>query len=385
MRTIELRVGLDDAYGRAAARGIIRYAKAKKDWKLYASGPPFPDSRELQWNGAGEADGVIARVESAEDARRLSALGIPVVDIAGAFPGAAAPPARFYEANNDDFLTGRRAGEYLRTLGFRSFAFCGVDQVAWSRIRRSGFAEACGVDHRKLPVFERSLDWWKDLDRDRGTLASWLATLAFPTALFACNDVAGLKASRTCAAVGIAVPEDVAVLGADDEDLLCELADPSLSSVRLDCEGIGYAAARLLDEALWPSSAVDYRPRTVPPRDIVERESTRTVAGGDPLVSRALSWIRANAARGVKVADLVAELPASRRSVELRFKAALGITLHQAILDTRLDRAKRLLETTNLTLDAIAEASGFGALQRFHAAFKEREGLPPGAWRKTAH
>lgn len=377
MRNIELRVGLDDAYGRAAARGVIRYAKAKKDWKLYGTGRPFPDPRELG------ADGVIARVESAADARALSALGIPVVDIAGAFPGAAFPHARFYEANNDDFLTGRRAGEYLRSLGFRTFAFCGVAAVAWSRVRRAGFAEASGLDQRDLPVFERSLEWWKDLDGEREVLAAWLASLPSPAALFACNDVAGLKASRTCAAAGIEVPADVAVLGADDEDLLCELADPSLSSVRLDCEGIGYAAAKLLDESLSSAEGVEYRPRLVPPREIVERESTRTVAGDDPLVSRALSWIRSNAARGVNVADAVAALPASRRSLEQRFRAALGVTLHDAIVDARLDRAKRLLTTTDLTLDAVAESSGFGALQRFHIAFKEREGLTPGAWRKT--
>jgi LacI family transcriptional regulator len=374
MPRIQLLVGLDDAYGRAVARGVIRWAKSQGDWKLYGYGrllaDPYGESPALV------PDGLIARIESAEDARAFASSPTPFVDVAGAFPGAG-----FLEANNDDFLAGRRAGEHLRGLGFRSFAFCAVERVEWSRLRMRGFAEAAGIHVSSLPCFERPLLWWRDRRLDEAELAAWLRSLPAPTALFAANDAAGLKASETCRRAAIAVPDELAVLGVDDEDLLCELAEPSLSSVRLDCEGIGMAAAALLDERLRTLS-VSSRTVLVAPREVVERDSTRLVVGDDRLVTLALSWIRANAHRGWGVDELIAALPACRRTVESRFKAGTGTTLSRALSDARLDRAKRLLVSTDLPLDSVAEGSGFGSLQRFHIAFREREGMSPGRWRK---
>ena len=378
MKRIELLVGLDDDFGRAVARGVIRYAKTRRDWKLYGYGRMFHDVRELETQANPGADGIIARVETSRDARTLAALGIPVVDVAGAYPGLG-----FHEANNDDFLTGRRAGEYLRALGFRRFAFCGVEGTVWSRLRREGFLEACGSSRPDIPVFERSLVWWKDREDGMAELSGWLRTIPVPSALFACNDIVGLKSAETCALTGIRVPSDLAVLGVDDEDLLCELADPSLSSVRLDCEAIGSAAATLLDQTLRGEATERGRTHAVAPVRIVERESTRIWIADDPLVAQAITRIQADGNGKSNATQICAKLPACRRSVERRFRGSTGKTLHQAILDARLDRAKRLLSQSDYSLETIAEASGFGSLQRFHLAFKKREGLTPGAWRKT--
>ncbi len=381
MRTIELRVGLDDAYGRAAARGVIRYAKERGDWNLYGA-----VSRDFSGQDAdGSAltrrpDGIIARVESPEAARELAALGIPVVDIAGAFPFSGAASAPFLESNNDDFLTGLRAGEYLRGIGFASFAFCGVGRAEWSAKRRKGFAEAIGREDARLPAFERPLQWWKELREGTDELEDFLRSLPSPSALYACNDRAGLKTAEACRRRGIAVPDQLAILGTDDEDLICELAAPSLSSVRLDCEGIGRAAARMLEDVL--DGRNPERSVRVMPREIVERESTRTAVADDELASRALSWIRTNAPRGVDAGDLAAAFPLSRRSLERRFKAAWGKSPHEAIVEARVERAKGLLASTSMTLDEVARESGFGALQRFHIAFKRTEGVSPGAWRR---
>ncbi|MFA6505554.1 MAG: DNA-binding transcriptional regulator [Treponemataceae bacterium] len=385
MRTIELRIGLEDAYGRATTRGVIRYAKNRGDWKLYgAVRRDFGGNAAEETPAGNEArrpDGIIARIESAEDAAALAALGIPVVDVAGAYPNAGHASGEFLEANNDDFLTGRRAGEYLRSLGFKRFAFCGITEAVWSKRRKQGFAEAVGVSQEKLGAFERSLGWWKDIDRDEGVLRRMLQTLTYPAALFAGNDVAGLKIAESCRRAGIAVPDQIAVLGVDDEDLLCELADPSLSSVRLDCEGIGKAAAELLDQAMRGETGE--RKRITAPREVIERESTRIMVADDESASRVLSWIRANAMRGADVGDLAAAFPVSRRALERRFKAAWGLTPHEAIIEARLEHARRLLTATDLTLDSVAQASGFGGLQRFHIAFKDKEGMTPGAWRKA--
>jgi len=373
MPRINLMIGLEDAYGRAVARGVIRYAKTRPAWKLYGY-------ERLFSSGDGELapDGIIARVESLENARELAGRGIPVVDVAGAYPGVG-----LLEAYNDDEAGGRRAGSYLRGLGFRSFAFCGVEGTAWSRRRLQGFAEAVAAEPGAMPCFARPLPWWKDRFADRQALDAWLRALPKPAGLFAANDIAGLRTVEACRDLGIPVPAALAVLGVDDEDLFCELADPSLSSVRLDCEGIGRAAAELLDAALAPERAAAFRrERRIAPGDVVERDSTRTLVHDDPLIVQAVSWLRANAQREVNVADLAAALPVSRRTLENRFRRALGTSPHQALDAYRLEAAKRLLATTDEPIDTVAESSGFKGAQRFYRAFKAAEGVTPGAWRR---
>jgi LacI family transcriptional regulator len=252
--------------------------------------------------------------------------------------------------------------------------------------RRAGAAEALGIPPGTLPVFERSLPWWEGEGRggpgrngagDR-SLERFISGIRKPAAVFACNDTAGLRAVGVCQGLGIAVPGEVAVLGVDDEDIVCELSSPSLSSIALDCETIGYRAAALLDSIL---DGGDAAPLVVPPGDVAERESTRTFASDDPLVSKAATIIRARAHLGLDVAGLLGMLPASRRSLETRFRKATGRTLHGEIIAARVARAKRLLGAGDLTMEAVAEGSGFGSLQRFHEAFRLLEGTSPGAWR----
>jgi LacI family transcriptional regulator len=169
----------------------------------------------------------------------------------------------------------------------------------------------------------------------------------------------------------------------DDEDILCELASPSLSSVRLDCEAIGYRAAAALDGMLSGTGrGLRARAEEVPPKDIAERDSTRVFACPDELVSKAVGMIRLRAHEGLGVADLLEVLPASRRSLETRFRAAMGRSIHQEIVRAKLSRAKRLLGGSDMTVEDVAAESGFGGTQRFHEVFKAAEGLSPGAWRK---
>lgn len=373
MPRIQLLLGLDDAFGRAVARGVIRYAKEKPDWKLYGYGRLF--TGELA-----QPEGLIVRAETAEESKTFSAMGIPVVDVACAYPGTG-----LMEAYNDDEETGRRGAAYLRSLGFQTFAYGGIEGTLWSRRRFYGFFDSLGLQHPSVSQFERPLYWWRDPSLDRRELRQWLKSLPRPTALFAGNDIVGLRVIETCKEIGISVPSDLSVLGVDDEDLLCELADPSLSSIRLDCEGIGRSAAQLLDGALHRGSDKTETKKAeirLPPMNIVERESTRTLIHADPLIVQSVTWLRSNARRRVDVGDLVAALPASRRTVEKRFKAALGCSPRQLLQRYRLDYAKQLLISTDIPLDSVAQSSGFTAIQRFYAIFKETEGCTPGVWRR---
>ena len=388
MRKIALCMELSDYYEHGIARGLVRYAKARPEWRLYGYGWMFRSLTDLErWEG----DGIIARVEDSATADRLSALGLPLVDVAGAYMR-----PHFRAVTNDDFLTGYKAALHLLGCGFSRFAFLGASGTLWSDQRRQGF-EKCLFQRAAqrggsppqgegLPAFERPLSWWEEGGNEG--LEDFLASLVPPTALFACNDTTGLRATELAGRLGLAIPEALAILGVDNEDILCELASPSLSSIQLYCEAIGYRAAAALDAILeggggdGASGGPPVGARIeVAPKEVAERESTRTFACEDELVARAVTFIRAHAHEGIDVSDLLNFVPASRRSLETRFRAAMGRSLHEEILRSRLAHARRLLKDSDKTIEAVAEESGFGALGRFHAAFKAAEGLPPGEWR----
>jgi LacI family transcriptional regulator len=364
-------MGLIDHYEHGVARGVVRYARGRPDWDLYGFGWMFQAMGSLErWDG----DGIIARIESRRDADLLAARGIPVVDVAGAWerPG-------FRQVSNDDRATGRLAGGHLKTLGRRTFAFCGVTRVGWSRARREAFREA--VTASRLSVFEQPLDWWERLHRSEA-FDRWLAALPRPAALFACNDTVGLKAAAAARRLGIEVPADLAILGVDNEDILCELSVPPLSSIALDLERIGWEAARVL------ASLMDARPgraaaAVVSPREVVERESTRTLATGDALVDGALGVIHGAAAGRLTVAQLLVSVPCSRRTLEKRFRGTLGRSIHQEIIRRRIDEARLLLRDTTFTISAVAEETGFTNVQRFYAAFRKAQGTTPSAYRRS--
>ncbi len=376
MKSIALCMELSDFYEHGIARGLIRFSKARPDWRIFGYGWMFRPLTDLElWKG----DGIIARVETAPDADRLAALGLPLVDVAGAYrrPG-------FRQVTNDDFLTGHRAGTHLKSCGFERFAFLGVKSTLWSQARKTGFLAATG--RASVPVFERDLKWWEGGPEGQGSneLAAFLSGLEPPCALFACNDTTGLRATEFAGRLGLLVPEQLAILGVDDEDIICELASPSLSSVKLDCEGIGYRAAACLDAILGGSGPEPGSGLAVAPKEVVERESTMIYACSDPMVSKAATFIRSRAHEGIGVPDILTVVPSSRRALETRFRAALGRSLHEEIQRVRLGRARRLLRETQLTVEGVAADCGFGALQRFHAAFKEAEGISPGEWRKLS-
>jgi len=367
-------MGLSDSYEHGIARGVVKFAKAHVDWDLFGYGWMFrPFDTVEAWRG----DGIIARIESEADARRLRALRCPVVDVAGAYA-----LSSFWSVVNDDVATGRKAGGYLLSCGFRRFAFCGVTGAGWSEKRASGFLSAVEKADPAPSVFSQSLPWWERV-ASRGQLAQWLLGLTCPVGLFACNDTAGLKVAGLCRELGIAVPEAVAIIGVDNEDVLCEMASPSLSSIELDCEEIGYRAAVLLSDLLVTATggSARKRPVLVAPREIVERESTRVYTSDDPLVQQTMRFIRVNCARPFTVNAILKVVPASRRNLESRFKKATGRTLKEEIVRARLSQARALLRSTRLTIADIAAQSGFTSVQRFHEVFRDAETITPGAYR----
>lgn len=374
-RRIALVLGLSDRYDREIARGVIDYANEQRSWQLFGHGWMFSPVDDLD---AWEGDGIVARVARRETAERLARLSLPVVDVAGAFSGYG-----FARVSNDDEATGREVGRYLTAGGRTHAAFCGVDGVEWSAARRSGYEATVGA--RDVPVFARPLDWWES-GHDFTSLARFVRGLDAPAGLFAANDSVALRVLQACRDAGVDVSGDVAVVGVDNEDIVCTLARPPLSSISLRLARIGRTAARVLDGLLEdPRRDPSEVAVQVPPGALVERDSSRIMPTDDRVVRQALEVIHQLAPRGATVADVVAAVPLSRRSLEVRFRQATGRTMHAYLVEVRLSRARSLLRETDLTVEAVAGRAGFGSVQRFFDLFRRATGVTPGNYRSAHH
>ena len=374
VRRIALMMDFTDFYDHGVARGVIRFAKYQS-WQLFGHGWRFGNVEDLSgWRG----DGVIARVADPGHASLIADLGIPVVDVAGAYTDRG-----FACVTNDDERTGSIAGRHLIGRGLRHLAYCGVSDVQWSDDRRRGLALAAakaGVETGDTHAFARPLHWWETRRVDR-SLVSFLRSLPRPAGVFAANDTVALNVVRAARLSRMAVPADLAVLGVDNEDITCELASPSLSSIALQLEEIGHAAALRLDRILAgadPEPGVHLR---LPPGRVIERESTRVFATADQVVRRALEVVHSSRDLSIRVEDIAQRISVSRRNLEIRFRTETGRTVHSELVRARMARACALVRESNEKMASIAMESGFGSAQRFFEVFRRLTGLTPGEYR----
>ncbi len=274
------------------------------------------------------------------------------------------------------------AAEHLLERDFRHYAYVGAAGRVWSGRRQEGFCERvreAGFEPRvyRLPRSRRAAAW----EREQPVLSGWLAALPRPVGVMASNDDRGREVLEACREAGLRVPEEVAVVGVDDDELLCELADPPLSSVALNAEAGGYRAAALLDGMMRGQSR-EPRRLLVEPVHVVGRRSTDIVALGDAEVAAALHFIQDHATESIGVSDIVEAVVISRRALELRFRRAIGRTLHAEIRRVRLERAGRLLVETDLPITRVAKASGFGRASYLAQAFRQAFGATPARYRR---
>lgn len=269
---------------------------------------------------------------------------------------------------------GRVAAEHLIDRGFTRFAFCGYEGRLWSRRRLQGFSQRLEEAGRSCCVYEpphrrRILPW----DREQPSVSAWLRSLAKPVGVMACNDIRGRQVIEACLEAGLRVPDDVAVLGVDEDRLLCELANPPMSSVVLNLERAGYQAAELLDGLM---AGHVKRPQRIPVEAlwVIPRRSTDVVAIEDRHVAAAVRFIRDRCRESITVSDVVAESQISRRGLEIRFQHVLGRSIRQQIQQARLAWSKRLLVETNLSAEKIARACGFSSLSYMSSVFHRELG-----------
>lgn len=367
MKHIGLDLRFQDGYDMEVAGGVVRYARSKSDWILRGQGPWFSFKEDLS-----ECDGLIARIESKEVADEVRGYRIPVVDIASAvrLPTLA-------QVHNDDHLTGKRAGSYLKGLGIEHFGYCSAEGLIWAKERLRGYQEEV---QREIFHFSRPLGWWRALYGDDEELGRWLTSLPKPIALFCCNDLSALKVQQQLKHLSIAIPDECVILGVDNEQLVCELANPSISSIQIQCSEIGYQASKLLDELLAGTAEGAVR-RVIEPGALVERESTRLVSENDEHVSKALLLIKARATGGLTASDVASSATICRRALEIRFQKILGSTIWKEITKAKLNHATILLKHTTDSIEQISEACGFGSTNRFYTLFKRTYRTTPQGYR----
>lgn len=377
-REVALLIETSNAYARGLLQGIVQYLREHRPWSFHlleqgrGEDPPAWLSR---WRG----DGIIARIETPRIARAVRSAGLPTVDVSAA---RLVPELPWVET--DDEQIARAGAEHLLERGFRHFAFCGDDRFRWSQDRGAHYVAAlAGRASGEVHGYRSSRTAGADAAAQAADLRRWVASLPKPVGILAAYDIRGLQVLDACRALGLAVPAEVAVLGVDNDTLLCDLATPPMSSVIPNAHRAGYEAAALL-ERLMAGGRVPPRGHLIPPLGVAARQSTEVLAIDDRGVARALQFIREHACEGIQVADVLRAVPLSRRVLEQRFQRLLGRTPHGEILRVRLERIKRLLVETDLPLRLIAERTGFEHVEYLSVTFKRETGVTPSRYRRAS-
>ena len=375
-KKVAIFVETSASYGRGILEGVAEYLKATQNWAV------FLERTELSqcpkgWIESNDWDGILCRQTTPEIAELLFERGIPVVDLNGRYE----IPSLTW-VGSDHKAIGAMGAEHLRNCGIRRFAFCGFTNELWSRLRKEGFqrsvAEYGGVCHLlESPWSERPSDYWeKDISRIR----DWIQSLPKPIGIMAVNDVRALHLIEACNQLGVAIPEQVAVLGVDDERTLCDLALPRLSSILPDCQRIGFLAAELLDDIMSGSSQKVKR-IALPPKKVIARPSTDTQSVDDPLVVKALKTMASKRGPQLSIDDIAIRLKVTRRTLEKRFEIALNRSLSESMRWESIKRIQKLLVDTDLTLDQIAKLTDYANSEGLKFMFKNNVGMSPGLYR----
>ncbi len=381
---VALLVESSRAYGRGLLTGIAHYARLHGRWSVYhyerSLNDPAPD-----WLAKWKGHGIIGRLENPQLIRTIQKLNCPVVDLRGLHD---LPGIPLVETNDKTVV--RMALDHLMERGFTRFAYCGFAGANYSDRRLSFLKQFTSDDRYSLEIYESDdLAHLSDTVATEsrglhyeGAIARWLAKLPKPIGVIACNDVRGQQVLNAAREHNISVPEDLAVIGVDNDEVLCELSDPPLSSVEPNTFRIGYEAATLLDRMM-----AGYRPEArtlfIEPSGVITRQSTDVLAMADREVAAAVRFIRQHATDDIAVEDVLNQVKLSRSTLERRFCKIIGHSPKAEILRIRLDRAKRLLAETDYSLLIIAQMTGFKHAEYLSVVFKQKFEQTPGQFRTS--
>lgn len=369
---------------REMLEGILHYAHSRGPWRFHLELDDFnrqPLVRIRDWG----CTGIIALVRTRREARRLLQTRLPTVFISASVPfgpGDVRGGAVSF-VQRDEELVGRTAADYFLARNYRSFAYIGTaTPTIWSERRKRGFVarvrEAGGTAavYRAAPA-----DPARDYARESVALTRWLAALPRPCAAFVVHDRRACQVLACAQEAGLSVPEDLSILGVDNDPLLCESNSPTLSSISIDGHATGLAAANVLDDLLHRRAAPSVLEPVTP--TVVPRESTDITAISDPILSRALAYFEAHVGDGLSMASVAGRLNCSVRTLQLKMRRQLGASPARKRLDIRLAAARRLLGTTRLPVADIALQTGFCSASHLGAALKKAFGRTAKSFRRA--
>jgi LacI family transcriptional regulator len=362
-------------YGRAVMRGVMHYANAQRRWIIHDELRRTFDTDRV-WP---KCDGAIVGGVSSAFLKEIIRRSKHVVHCSGS-----GDPSKTAVVCIDDEAAGAMAAEHLLDCQLEHFAFYGPAASQVSTNRAKGFASALERRERSCSVCPVERPDHEDKDH-WPALIEWVRTLPKPVGILAFDDTTAHDLAGACMTADIAVPEHVAIIGVNNDDLLCESAWPPLSSVNADYSRVGYAAAQLLDHLLRGEHVrAEHRYIRLPPLGVVKRQSTDVLAVDDSEVADALRFIREHACAPCSVDDVLREVPVGRRWLERQFVKRLGRSPRDEILRVQMEAAKRLLLQPGLTLPDIAERCGFSSGPTFGRAFLRALGITPAAYRRAA-
>lgn len=380
MIKILLLTDFSSGYGRSLLEGVVRYAREAGPWAFYRMPLYYRelhgDEGVVRWAEEWGADAIIAQLTDV-DLDILNRLDIPII--------VQNYKERYHGLSNltgDYYGTGVMAASFFIRKGYKAFAYYGFLDTVWMRERGEGFRDTV-ADHG-YPVYVLDDDgqmsggqWNFDAER----VSRWLLDLPKPVALFACDDYYALQITEVCKMYNIDIPGDIAVLGVDNDNLLCNISDPSLSSIELDVENGGYEVGKLLHQFIEKkiTAPVDV---IIKPVRIVARGSTERFAVSDKYIGQVLDYIDENYRNPLSVDDLIRIIPYSRRVLEKKFKGETGISVYQYIQQQRIDRFASLLITTDLPLVEAAANAGFTDYKNISRIFVKMKGMTPLQYRK---
>ncbi len=359
--------------GREMLRGIARYAAENGPWSIYHQ-PSHLDQSLPEWLKNWDGDGMIVRVSDPSFVEFISGLDIPAVDVLGQVSNCDLPLVHV-----DNHVIASQAFTHLHDRGFREFAFVGRRGFTWSDERFDSFARACKEQNCVCHSFEvcRESPW--EIEQDR--LAVWLKNLNKPCGLMACNDAHGQRVLEACRRSNILVPEEIAVIGVDNDSVICALADPPLTSIDPGHFQVGYEAARLLDRLIrQPQETTNQK--LLKNCTCFTRESTDITAVNHSELAKALAFIRHNACLGITSNHVAKELGVSLSSLKRLFANECRFTINECIIRAKIDRAKQLLRESDSSIEQITSKVGYSHAHYFAAAFRREIGMSPSEYRK---
>ena len=367
---VALLIETSNAFSRELLHGVRDWMRAHGGWKIHFS-EQGRGAKPPPWLKGWRGDGIIARIENTAIARAVRCCGVPVVNVS-----ASGIAPEFPAVISDSAAIARMAHARLWERGFRHFAFCGDAGFVWSQTHEANFAAACHESGSACAVFS-STGGLADLPG----LRRWLSRLPRPVGIMACYDIRGQQVLEACRELGLKVPDEVAVIGQHNDELLCELCDPPLSSVIPGARRAGMEAAALLHD-LMRGKRLRPAVLAIPPLGVATRQSTDIVAVADPRLAAAVRYIQEHACEPLLITDVMRASGLSRTLLERQFRQQFNVSPYEQVLRHRIAAAELLLKTSSLTIAEIAARTGFSTVEHFTNTYARRMGRSPGAARR---